>query len=170
MALTKLNFGGKQQALVAANIPTLTSNKMPTGSVLQVVQETFSSQYYSASTSFLSTQLFKTITPQFSTSKILVSYSSAMHNNTGNQMTITDVFRDPTSSTDANTAISGGTALSGGLQYGLTQTYSQTAAIVETVHAQKLDSPNTTSEIKYVVAYKKLVVLHFLALTTPCLH
>lgn len=48
MALTKLNFGGNQQALVAANIPVLTntqlpviqSSKMPAGSVLQVVTNT----------------------------------------------------------------------------------------------------------------------------------
>ena len=36
MALTKLNFGGSQTSLVATN--------MPTGSVLQVKQETTTSQ------------------------------------------------------------------------------------------------------------------------------
>ena len=79
-----------------------------------------------------------------------------MHNNTGNQMTITDLYRDPTSSTTANTTISGGTSLSGGNTYGLTQTYSQTAAIVEQAYAQFLDSPSTTSEVKYVIAFKSL--------------
>ena len=104
----------------------------------------------------ISTGFFTTITPKFSSSKILVSYNSAIHNNTGNYLTITDVYRDPSSSTSEDTAISGGTSLSGGNTYGLTQTYSQTAAIVDTVHAQILDSPNTTSEVKYVIAYKSI--------------
>jgi hypothetical protein len=37
MALTKLNFGGTQQALVAANIPTVTGTQMPAGTVIQTV-------------------------------------------------------------------------------------------------------------------------------------
>jgi len=35
MALTKLNFGGKQQALVAANIPTVTGTQMPAGTIIK---------------------------------------------------------------------------------------------------------------------------------------
>ena len=64
MALTKLNFGGNQQALVAANIPTLTSNKMPAGSLLQIVQAvktdkfTNSSSYYSKVNTISNSSLF----------------------------------------------------------------------------------------------------------------
>ena len=129
---------------------------MPTGSVLQVKQKTTTSQTTTTDTSFVSTGLFDVITPIATSSKILVSYSSAIHNNTGNQMTLTDLYRDPTSSTTANTTISGGTSLSGGNTYGLSQTYSQTAAIVEQAYAQFLDSPSTTSEVKYVIAFKSL--------------
>tara|TARA_R100001163_G_C5062802_1_gene199959 strand:+ start:277 stop:789 length:513 start_codon:yes stop_codon:yes gene_type:complete len=39
MALTKLNFGGNQQALVSANIPTLTASKMPANSIINVKQQ-----------------------------------------------------------------------------------------------------------------------------------
>jgi hypothetical protein len=42
MALTKLNFGGSQTALVASNIPTLTSASMPTNSIIQAKQVTSS--------------------------------------------------------------------------------------------------------------------------------
>ena len=126
------------------------------GHIIQVVQATTSTEVATTSTSFVSTGFFATITPKFSSSKILVSYNSAIHNNTGNYLTITDVYRDPSSSTGEDTAISGGTSLSGGNTYGLTQTYSQTAAIVETVHTQILDSPSTTSEVKYVIAYKSI--------------
>ena len=126
------------------------------GHVLQVIQGTTSTQVTTTSTSFVSTGFFTTITPKFSSSKILLSYNTAIHNNTGNYLTITDVYRDPSSSTSEDTTISGGTSLSGDNTYGLTQTYSQTAAIVDTVHAQILDSPNTTSEVKYVIAYKSI--------------
>lgn len=52
MALTKLNFGGNQQALVAANIPTLTANKMPTGSIIKHQKVTWASEFQTQSTSF----------------------------------------------------------------------------------------------------------------------
>ena len=134
----------------------LTDANMSAGSVIQVKQITTTSQSTTTSTSFVSTGFTDVITPSSTSSKILVSYSSAIHNNTGSQMTLTDLFRDPTSSTSAGTAISGGTTLSGGNTYGLTQTYSQTAAIVEQAYAQFLDSPSTTSEVRYLIGFKSL--------------
>ena len=41
MALTKLNFGGTQQALVAANIPTVTGTHMPAGTIIKTETKPF---------------------------------------------------------------------------------------------------------------------------------
>tara|TARA_R100001594_G_scaffold115012_1_gene149855 strand:- start:9223 stop:9798 length:576 start_codon:yes stop_codon:yes gene_type:complete len=72
MALTKLNFGGKQQALVAANIPTVTGTHMPAGSVLQVQQTTKTDSFTTNSTSYVDiTGLSVSITPSSTSSKIL---------------------------------------------------------------------------------------------------
>jgi hypothetical protein len=53
----------------------VTTNTMPTGSVLQVVNATYSTSVEIKSTSFVDTGLTATITPKFSTSKILVLVS-----------------------------------------------------------------------------------------------
>ena len=52
------------------------SAAQPTGSVLQVVQTTYSTQTSTTSTSYVDGGLSATITPKFSTSKILVSVST----------------------------------------------------------------------------------------------
>jgi len=51
----------------------LASASMPTGSVLQVVQATTTTQITTTSTSFVTTGLSVVITPKFSTSKILIT-------------------------------------------------------------------------------------------------
>lgn len=66
----------------------VTSNAMPTGSVLQVVQGTLTGNFQSTSSStFIDTGLTASITPKFSTSKILViveqSGCSKQSGNTG---------------------------------------------------------------------------------------
>ena len=50
----------------------LSSVQMPTGSVLQVVQGTYTTQVSSSSSTYSDTGLTATITPKFATSKILV--------------------------------------------------------------------------------------------------
>ena len=77
MALTKLHFGGKQQALVAANIPALTNTHinpgLPAGSVLQVVQQTLNPTSGTTSgTSSFATYITKAITPSSTSSKVLI--------------------------------------------------------------------------------------------------
>ena len=64
MALTQVQSGMVQQ---------LASANMPTGSVLQVIQATLSTTTTTTNTSFVATGLIASITPKFSTSKILVS-------------------------------------------------------------------------------------------------
>ena len=123
------------------------------GHVIQVVQATSTTQVSTTSTSFVSTGFQQAITPKFATSKILVHYGVAAHNNTSGAFIIIDIYRNPSSSASAGTAISGGTALSG-QNYGLSQSYSQTNAIVETQSNMIFDSPNTTSSTTYRIAFK----------------
>ncbi len=122
------------------------------GMILQVVQATQEGGPSTTSNSLVATGLFKAITPKFSTSKILVHFSHAAHHNTAGHFLVTNVIRNPSSSTNAGTTVSGGTALSS-QNYGLAQTYAQGTAIVETQSNMIFDSPNTTSSVTYLVAF-----------------
>jgi len=74
MALTKLNFGGNQQALVASDIPVLTANKLPSGSVLQVKSQQMSTETV-LTTSYASMNNSNiAITPTSTSSKILIEF------------------------------------------------------------------------------------------------
>ena len=120
------------------------------GMVIQVLQATQEGGPATTSNSYVSTGLFKAITPKFASSKILVHFSHASHHNTAGHFLVTNVYRDPSSSTNSGTAVTGGTALSTAT-YGLAQTYSQSYSIVENASNMIFDSPNTTSLVTYVV-------------------
>ena len=81
MALTKLNFGGKQQALVATNIPTLTGTQLPVGSIIQVIkndQHDSSTETAISSTTYADvTGWTASITPTFANSLIKVEAHAA---------------------------------------------------------------------------------------------
>ena len=97
------------------------------GMVLQVLQATQEGGPSTTSNSLVATGLFKAITPKFATSKILVHFSHATHHNTAGHFLVTNIIRNPSSSTNAGTTVSGGTALSS-QNYGLAQTYAQGTA------------------------------------------
>lgn len=122
------------------------------GMTLQVLQATQEGGPSTTSNSLVATGLFKAITPKFATSKILVHFSHSSHHNTAGQFLVTNVVRDPSSSTNAGTVVSGGTLLSSA-NYGLGQTYSQYQSIVEQQSNMIFDSPNTTSPVTYLVAF-----------------
>jgi hypothetical protein len=63
----------------ATSAGALASAGMPTGSVLQVVQGSYSTQTSTTSTTFVNTGLTGTITPKFATSKILVLISNTIY-------------------------------------------------------------------------------------------
>jgi hypothetical protein len=56
----------------AQTVTSVTSSALPAGSVIQVVQSTYSTNTSTSSSSFSDTGLTATITPKFATSKILV--------------------------------------------------------------------------------------------------
>jgi hypothetical protein len=107
------------------------------GQVLQVVQGTFSTSTTTASTSPVSTGISASITPKFSTSRILVIYSGTFYSNAAGRGIRLQITRAGTSIYLANTF----------------NTYVGGADIVNQLNLTVLDSPTTTSSISYVVNF-----------------
>jgi hypothetical protein len=126
-------------ALVAGKVPYST---LPAGSVLQVVQTAYNTILSTTSTSYVTTGLSASITPKFSTSKIVatVNMPSATLNNAA-QNTIT-VFRGATN-----------LGISGGAQQGFNQLYNAAGQGQCSLTACYLDSPATTSSTTYTVYF-----------------
>ena len=127
MALTQVQSGMVQQ---------LASANMPTGSVLQVVQGTNASNTSTTSSSPVSTPLSVSITPKFSTSKILITYHAPVYNTTSGGQIYLYFYRN-------------GSALIGGTRAG--DSYSSSGGIVTMSSSSLLDSPSTTSATTYAI-------------------
>ena len=84
-----------QSASLASGVPS--SSNMPTGSVLQVVQGSTTTQTTSSSTTYTAASgVTATITPKFSTSKILVLVSSTVSSGGGGQYIYTAIAKNGT--------------------------------------------------------------------------
>jgi hypothetical protein len=116
---------------------------LPTGSVLQVVNATYGTSFSTTSTSFTATGLAATITPKFSTSKILIIVSSTFFVSGSGFSGYYTVYRGTTSGTNLGNATGGFTA-----------GYGASSAVTSTASANYLDSPATTSATTYTVAIK----------------
>ena len=114
--------------------PRLDGANMPVGSVLQVVQGVLSSQQGMTASSFTNTNLTATITPKFSTSKILIMVNAGVQSSTSN-CNFT-VYRNGTTNL-GNGGVGFGYLTGGGgsINVSLTPAY--------------LDSPATTSATTY---------------------
>jgi hypothetical protein len=108
------------------------------GSVIQTVFATTQSQPSTTSTSFVTTSFSATITPQFSTSKILILHSAGMTCAQGGQATVT-LFK-------------GGSNILGG-NVGFNSTYSSASNIQGNCNFTYLDSPASTSSQTYTVYF-----------------
>ena len=107
---------------------------MPTGSVLQVVHGTTSTQVDTTSSSYVDTGLTATITPSSTSSKILAIYSPSLYQAvTGSAITL-QLVRGSTS-----IAVHG---------YAL---YASGSLVISHVAATHLDSPSTTSATTYKI-------------------
>jgi hypothetical protein len=126
----------------ATNITTgtLPFARLPTGSVLQVVQNTISTTVQSASSSYVATGLITSITPKFSTSKILVSLNGGTTTYDSGSLMYSRLYRQIASG--SYSAI-GGTELMSlqGVAYGYPHSLCY------------LDSPATTSTVNYQPYY-----------------
>ena len=115
---------------------------LPTGSVLQVVNATYSTETTTSSTSFVDTGLSGSITPLYSTSKILVI---ATINGTGKGASTQMAFK----------LLRGSTSL---FNYESSATYTATIGsnYVGSCGVEYLDSPSTTSATTYKVQFKSV--------------
>jgi hypothetical protein len=107
-----------------------------TGSVLQVVQGTLTSQFTSTSTSFVDTGLTAAITPTFASSKILVSFTSQAYVAANSALLAADIYRN-------------GSSLSTDTTYGYVYIYTPSSQQHGVLVFQYLDSPATTSATTY---------------------
>jgi len=128
MALIKLN----NQSLSA-----VTSAGLPTGTVLQVVQNTEEgTQTYTNSTSYVDANLNCSITPSSTSSKILVQVTFQQKTSSSGDYGLFGLKR-------------GSTDVEGASFFGTQQNDDW-----ETVSYQYLDSPSTTSAVTYTLRYK----------------
>jgi hypothetical protein len=141
-ALTTPNLG-TPSAINLSNATALPKAALPTGSVLQVVQTTYSTTVQTQnSTSLFDSGLTATITPTFSTSKILILVSQSVEfyiNSSQGQYVNMNICRGGSSVINyTSCAYSQFTPGSNGYQ----DSY-------QTIFLQYLDSPATTSSTTY---------------------
>ncbi len=119
----------------------VTSNAMPTGSVLQVVQGTLNSFITTSSSTYSDIGLSATITPSSSANRILIfSTIEGTGKNTGNTKIGLRLLRDSTAINVFST------------ETGRSADYGANAQVdVGTISAVNLDSPSTTSAITYKI-------------------
>lgn len=114
---------------------TLPYARLPTGVVLQVVSATNTSSFSTSSGSYVTTGFSASITPRFSTSKVLVMFSVFNILQSGNMAPTVTIYR-------------GGTALDA---TGFTQVYAPSGTTTSGGSGVYLDSPATTSSTAYTL-------------------
>jgi len=119
----------------------IASGALPIGSVLQVVSNTFSTQVSTTSASFTSTGLTATITPKFTTSKILIISSTNGNNSSASNASNWTLFRGTVAGTNLGNA------------NGMVQHYTAGGSIRTEITLHFLDSPATTSAQIYTLAF-----------------
>ena len=138
---TGLTSGTTDQLLKFTGTTTLASSAISTGKVLQAVTTESTANVTSTTTSFVTMNFNVQITPSAATSKILIMFNSGVgYQNTSNQnfYSYYTLYRDSTN-------LGAGTSGIQGVYYH-TVTYND---IFSHANFQKLDSPNTTSQITY---------------------
>tara|TARA_R110002012_G_scaffold254683_1_gene433773 strand:- start:1121 stop:1711 length:591 start_codon:yes stop_codon:yes gene_type:complete len=138
---TGLSSGTADQYLKFTGTTTLASSVVSAGKVLQAVTTESTANVTSTTTSFVTMNFNVQITPSAATSKILVLFNSGLgYQNTSNQnfYSYYTLYRDTTNLGAGNSGIQG--------VYYHTVTYND---IFSHANFQKLDSPNTTSQITY---------------------
>jgi len=139
-AIPAANITGTLPAISGANLTNLPSG----GKVLQVVQDTSTTQYSTNATSWQSTDLSVAITPSSTSSKILCILSTQTWINVQNVFCFMGIDRD-------------GTNL-GGQAWGLSVNHlayqSGSSDDRNPAHITYLDSPNSTSSLTYSFKFK----------------
>lgn len=113
------------------------------GRIIQTVSSSYTTSTSTTSTSFVSTGLTATITPRYSTSKIMVISTQSGHITIGNATGMWTLFRGTVAGTNLGNA-----------NAGMTELYSGANAIISTVGMTVLDTPATTSAVTYTAAMR----------------
>ena len=151
MAITRLGGANAISGTIpAANVATLTSSNLPTGSVLQVLS--FFDQAHRSSTGSYVTAISGSITPSSTSNKVLVSVN-------GNFSCTTDTYGGTRLLRDA-TVIGSSTGTSGGTnanQYfqAINHRDGDAQWEAELVSGSFLDSPSSSSAITYYFQFVK---------------
>ena len=141
--MSTLSVDTIQGQTTAANV------KLPAGTILQCKSTTIDSRFQTSSTSFVDVTNFNvTITPKYSTSKILVQMSTTSGLSTTSRVSRFRVIR----------TISGGSAVHVGVGANDSNNFSGTRTVYDAgqdqlhqVHWQGEDSPNTTTATTYKI-------------------
>jgi hypothetical protein len=139
LAVDKI-VGSNTESIV--DFSSITSLKMPAGSVIQTLSTTkVDDHFQSATTSFVDvTGVTLTITPKYNTSKILVTVSGAFSHNTSSRMSLFNIVRDSTNI---------GQPTSAKAQSSTRTMYHNGTDQLHQLHIEFLDSPATTSTTTY---------------------
>ena len=125
---------------------TIAASVLPAGSVLQVVQGSTSTQVTNATSTFADTGLTATITPKFSTSKILVATNQNGAGKAG-----------ATLATGVGVQLLRGASVIQVIEVIAAYNNSTTENFIGSVSFQYLDSPATTSATTYKIQFKNNV-------------
>ena len=133
----------------------ISGSKLGTGAILQVVPQAISADVANiTSTSYHSSGLTLSITPSATSSKILLLFSTSTYVVAGGVISVS-IHRNITSSTNANTQVSGGTNLdTSSNNYGLSHNFSETGSQITPCSAMFLDSPSSTNAQTYTLTYR----------------
>jgi len=149
----ELNIREKLNELDYTHVPY---EKMPAGSVIQTVSETYNTRSATNSTSFTSTGFYVEISPKFKSSKILVSVLTSGNNNNsvGHDLfaTLFQIIDDGYGSTQSLNLGNGTWGFTG---IRTNQAASGTNNRLEAgICMGYTDSPNTTGTVKYEVWFR----------------
>ena len=132
--------------------------QMPAGMVIQTVSANTNTQVSVDSTSYVSTGLSLNITPKFSSSKILISFSAVIYIAGEGEWSIVTCYRE-SGTASSGSAISGTDLAQSGV-WGLGALHCDTTSNVVAANGGVLncagieDSPSTTSQLRYTIAYR----------------
>lgn len=135
-----ISVGGLNDNIITKNEMATGGAWGPAGTVLQVVQGTYSTPVSTSSTSYVSTNVTASITPTSSTSKILIIANLTMYCS-GNSIEA------------AITIGKNGSDLTSGS--GFADMYTGSSDIIGQTPAVYLDSPATTSSTSYTIYMKR---------------
>jgi len=149
----ELNVREKLSELDFAKVPY---HKMPAGSAIQTVSETYNTRISTVSTTFVSTGFYVEINPKLKNSKIFVSISTSGNNNNavGHDLFYT-LFRITDSGFGSNTNLNLGHASYGFAGLRTNSAVSGTNNRLEApISMNYLDDVNTLGTIKYEIWFR----------------